>query len=56
VRTAVAVGGGGELLGDLRAPVGRRAGDRGGHLRFTDRGQVLLDLCGLGEERFVVGR
>jgi hypothetical protein len=37
VRATVAVGGRGEGPGGLRAPVGRRAGDRGGHLRFTDR-------------------
>ena len=48
------VGRGGESPCDLRAPEGRRGGGQISHLRFTDGGQVLLDLPGEGEERLVV--
>ena len=50
VRAPVAVGGGREFPGDLLGPVGRRAGGRGGHLRFAGRGQVLLDLTLYGPD------
>jgi len=47
-------GRGGKGPGDLRAPEGFRAGGQLGRLRFTDGGQMLLDLAGQSEERLIV--